>query len=79
MAIEVAKGEGLKLDRRGIDADFLLDVRNRKYTYDELMSKLTELKSQMDEEISKSVIPDEISVDMVNDLLLYARNKFNQK
>jgi hypothetical protein len=43
------------------------------------MSKLTELKSQMDEEISKSVIPDEISVDMVNDLLLYARNKFNQK
>lgn len=76
MSIEVARGEGLKLDRRGIDADFLLDVRNRKYTYNELIDKLTELKSVMDKEIEKSTIPDSIDKDFVNDMLLKIRTDF---
>lgn len=76
MATEIAKGEGMKLDRRGIDADFLLDVRNRKYTYTELMEKLVEAKDEMDREIENSTIPDAINVEMVNKLLLDVRTKF---
>ncbi|MCM1217952.1 MAG: nucleotidyltransferase domain-containing protein [Lachnospiraceae bacterium] len=76
MSIEVAKGEGLKLDRRGIDADFLLDVRNRKYTYDELMDKLISMKETMDIEIEKSTIPEQIDKELINSLLLDMRKKF---
>ena len=76
MAIEIANGEGIKVNRRGIDADFLLDVRNRVYTYNELMDKLLVLKSKMDDAIETSNIPDKIDVNIVNNLLLNLRTKF---
>lgn len=76
MATEIANGEGMKLDRRGIDADFLLDVRNRKYTYAELIEMLDKKKEIMDETIQSSTIPDEIDVEFVNNLLLSARETF---
>ena len=77
MAIEIANGEGMKLDRRNIDADFLLDVRNRKYTYSELMEKLIKLKEELDVAIENSTIPDAIDEKFVNDLLLKARKKMD--
>ena len=76
MCIEVARGEGLNLNRRGIDAEFLLDVRNRVYTYDELMEKLLKLKENMDNEIENSQIPDEINCEVVNSMLLNIRTEF---
>ena len=76
MATEVARGEGMKLCRTGIDADFLLDVRNRKYTYTELVEMLDKKKEIMDEAIQSSTIPDEIDVEFVNNLLLSTRETF---
>ena len=37
--IEIANGQGYIVDRNGIDADFLLDVKNHKYEYEELMDE----------------------------------------
>lgn len=79
MATEVAKGEGLKLCRTGIDADFLIDVRNRKYTYTELMNNLEKKKAEMDDAIAKSTISDIIPIEIINKLLLEARQTFNNK
>lgn len=76
MAIEIAKGEGMKVNRTGIDADFLLDVRNRKYTYAELIDKLEVLKANMNEAFNTSTLPEEIDVDFVNDMLLSIRHSF---
>lgn len=76
MCIEIARGEGINLNRRGIDVDFLMDVRNRKYTYDELMKKLIESKKTMDDEISKSTISEAIDNEVVNSLLLKMRQEF---
>lgn len=76
MAIEIAKGEGMKVNRTGIDADFLLDVRNRKYTYTELIDKLEVLKAKMNEAFNTSTLPEEIDVDFVNDMLLSIRHSF---
>lgn len=76
MCREIARGEGMNLDRNGIDADFLLDVRNRKYTYDELMKKLVSDKEMMDKEMEESTIPESIDVDFLNNLLLDLRLKF---
>lgn len=78
MAKEIAEGKGVILDRTGIDRDFLLDVRNRKYGYSELQKRMLALKDDMDKAIENSTIKDEIDPRMVNDILLKARNKFNQ-
>ena len=71
MCIEVAEGKGILIDRTHIDRDFLMDVRNRKYTYDELMEKLLELKTKMDAAIEKSDIGENIDVEFVNNLLFF--------
>ena len=78
MCIEVAEGKGILIDRRNIDRDFLMDVRNRKYTYDELMTKLLELKARMDKAIEVSTIRENIDVEYVNNLLLDCRRYFRE-
>jgi hypothetical protein len=79
MSIEVAEGNGILIDRTNIDRDFLMDVRNRKYTYDELMTKLLELKARMDKAIDQTAIRDSIDVEFVNNLLLDIRKYFRNK
>ena len=75
MAKEVAEGKGILLDRTDIDREFLLDVRNRKYGYSELMTKMLALKEDMDKAIQTSTIREEIDEDIVNDLLLNIRKQ----
>lgn len=78
MAKEIAEGKGVILDRTGIDRDFLLDVRNRKYGYSELQEKMLALKDEMDKAIENSTITDEIDARKVNNLLLEVRKQFNK-
>ena len=77
MAKEIAEGKGVILDRTGIDREFLLDVRNRKYGYSELQEKMLQLKEKMDKAIESSTIKEEIDARFVNDILLKARKEFN--
>lgn len=77
MAKEIAEGKGVILDRTGIDRDFLLDIRRRKYGYSELEKMMLELKGKMDESIKNSTIKDEIDSNMVNELLIKARKEYN--
>lgn len=78
MAKEIAEGKGIILDRTGIDREFLLDVRNRKFGYSTLSELMLNLKDKMDEAIKNSTIKEEIDPNMVNDILLKARKQFNQ-
>ena len=55
-----------------------MDVRNRKYTYDELMGKLLELKARMDKAIEASEIRENIDVEFVNGLLIACRSYFRK-
>lgn len=65
MCTEIAQGKGLILDRRGIDRDFLMDVRNRKFGYSELMAKLKVMTEEMQKSCEESTIPEKIDEDMV--------------
>lgn len=73
--IEIARGEGYKVDRSNIDADFLLDVKNHKYEYNELMEMLNEKTVEMEKAMAESTIPEKIDVEFVNDLLLKIRKE----
>lgn len=73
MCIEIAKGDGFHVNRKDIDADFLLDVKHHKYEYDEIIKMLEEKKLVMDEAIAKSTLPDDIDIDFVNDFVIKVR------
>lgn len=73
--IEIARGEGYKVDRSNIDADFLLDVKNHKYEYNELMEMLEKKNDEMEKAMAESTTPEKIDVEFVNDLLLKIRKE----
>lgn len=73
--IEIANGEGYKVDRSNIDAEFLLDVKNHKYEYEELMEMLEKKNDEMEKAMAESTIPEKIDVEFVNDLLLKIRKE----
>lgn len=74
MCIEIAKGEGVKVNRKNIDREFLLNIKNHKYEYEEIISMLEDKEKEMQEAIAKSTIKETVDVDLVNNLLLNIRN-----
>lgn len=76
MGIEIAKGEGIKLDRTNIDRDFLMKIRNSEFSYDDIMKYITEKEAEMKEAMEKSTIPEDIDPDLLNDVLVKMRHKF---
>lgn len=75
MCTEIAQGKGFNVNRRNIDRDFLLDVKNHKYEYDDVIKMLDEKKRIMDDAISKSTLPEDIDANVVNDLLINIRKE----
>ena len=74
MGIELAKGEGFNV-KRTWDRDFLLDIRNHKIEYDEIMAYVEEKHKEFNEAIKTSTIKDSIDINFVNDLLIEIRKK----
>ena len=74
MGLELAKGEGFNVQRTW-DRDFLLDIRNHKFEYDEIMEYVTQKHNEFNEAIKTSTIKDSIDVNFVNDLLIDIRKQ----
>ena len=72
MAMEIAEGKGVILERTG-DRQFLLDVRNHKFEYDEIIEMLEDEKQRMNQLMEKSDIPEKIDTDFVNSLMIDIR------
>ena len=75
MCIEIAQGKGFIVNRRGIDREFLLDVKQHKYEYDDIIKMLDSKKIEMDKAIASSNLPDDIDVDFVNNFVVNIRKK----
>ena len=76
MGYEIATGQGIILDRREAgDRDFLMNIRNHKYEYDELMEIVEADKERLDKAIANSTIKEKIDTDLVNDILINIRKK----
>lgn len=74
MAGEIAEGKGMILQRTW-DRQFLLDVRNHKFEYDEIVELLEADKEKMNLLMEKSTIREAIDRDFVNDLMIEIRKK----
>ena len=75
MGLEIARGEGVKVNRRNIDREFLLDIKAHKFEYDYLIDLVEQKKEEMNTAMEASTLKDNIDVDLVNDLLISIRKK----
>ena len=76
MGLEIASGEGVNLDRKKMgDRELLMNIRNHKYEYDELMDMIDKKKEEMDEAMKHSTLPESIDIQMVEDILQNIRKK----
>lgn len=73
--MEIAQGKGLILDRTGIDADVLMDIKQGKMTYDEIMALCESKQAEMEEAFTKSTIRDLPPIDKLEELLIDIREK----
>jgi predicted nucleotidyltransferase len=76
MGLEIAKTGKVQIYRKGIDADFLLDIRNHKYEYEYLIEELEKKKEELDEAIANSTLPEHMDVEKMNQILLDIRYKY---
>jgi len=71
--IEIANGDTYHVNRKGIDAEFLLDIRAHKFEYDELMNMLEGKIEEMNKATENSTIREAVDRDFVNQLVLDIR------
>lgn len=75
MGIEIARGEGVKVDRTNIDRDFIMNIRNGNSSYEDIISYLENKKIEMEDAMTSSTLPEKIDINRVNDLLLQIRKR----
>ena len=77
MGYEIASGQGIILDRNVAgDRELLMNIRNHKFEYDELMEIVTADEAKLHEAIAKSTIKESVDIDTVENVLLEIRNRF---
>ena len=72
MAKEISEGKGFNLWRTD-DRDFLMGIKNGDYTYEYLIDYSEKLLADVNENLPKSNLPDEVDKDFVNELLIDCR------
>ena len=74
MTAEIAEGKGMILERTW-DRQFLADVRNHKFEYDEIIERLEEDKQRMNQLMEQSTIREKINTNFVNNLMIKIRQQ----
>ena len=72
MGLELARGEGFNVVRTW-DRDMILDIRNHKYEYEEIIDYVEKTFAEMKELADKCDLPKTVDKQKVNALLLKAR------
>lgn len=76
MALEIAEGKGIIVRRDEINRAHLLEVKKGKWTYDDIMKKCEELTEGLKEKYDNSSLPDDISIEVISEILFRIRNKY---
>ena len=72
MGKELAEGKGFNIVRTW-DRDMLLDIRNHKYEYEEIIEYVEKVFAEMKELAANCDLPKTVDTQKVNDLILQAR------
>ena len=72
MGLELARGEGFNVVRTW-DREMILDIRNHKYEYEEIIEYVEKVFAEMKELAEKCDLPKTVDIQKVNNLILEAR------
>ena len=75
MAKEIAQGKGFNVVRDE-DREYLLDIRNHKYEYEEVMAQLEEEKAEFEDAFKTCTLPEKVDIEKVNNLLKRCRSLY---
>jgi len=73
MGKELAEGKGFNVVRTW-DRDMILDIRNHKYEYEEIIEYVEKVFAEMKELAEKCDLPKTVDIQKVNNLILQARS-----
>jgi hypothetical protein len=73
MGLELARGEGFNVVRTW-DRQMLLDIRNHKYEYEEIITCIEKIFTEMKSLIDSCNLPETADKEKVNELILKARS-----
>ena len=73
MGLELARGEGFNVVRTW-DREMILDIRNHKYEYEEIIDYVERTFAHMKELAEKCDLPKTVDKQKVNELILQARS-----
>jgi predicted nucleotidyltransferase len=73
MLIDILKGKGIKTFRE--DKDFLLDIRNEKYTFEEIFKMVDEYEKEIKELIKTTKIPEKPDLKEIEKLVIQINRK----
>lgn len=73
MGNEIALHGSLTVDRTAIDKEFLMKVRKGDFEYDYLLERADNLMDTIKMNYEKSLLPDKLNRDKINDVLVNAR------
>lgn len=80
MCKEILEGKGLIVDRRVAgDAEFLKEIRNHKFEYEEIMTMLEIKKAEINKAYENTTLPEKIDYDAVNDMLIEIQKEWIRK
>lgn len=72
MAKELACGEGFNV-RRTWDRQYLLDIKNHKFEYEEIIAQVEKEKDEMEKAMKTCKLPLDVNYEKINELLYNAR------
>ena len=75
MAKEIAQGKGFNVVRDE-DREYLLDIRNHKYEYEEVMAQLEKEKAEFEDALKTCTLHETVDIEKVNNLLKRCRSQY---
>lgn len=69
MGIDILQGKGIKTYRED-DRKLLLDIRNGKYTYEEIYNMADKLENRFKDVLEKSDLPERLDMEKINKLII---------
>lgn len=78
MGTDILTGKGIRTYREG-DREFLLDIRNDKYTYEEIFEIANRLEGEFKYAKENSVLPKKVDEEKIAELVMEINNKILQK
>lgn len=69
MSVEIMGGDGVKVDRRNIDRDHLMEIRMGNVPFDDVLQECKDLKAKGDLLYNTNPLPVEINLDKINSVL----------